>query len=198
MKCRNIYICVNDSKIFQSVVSTSNHWCMRKWRSRPTFTWANLCDFWSPMKVHISFVFSSSGDFWKREYLYNVTFWKKNTRPQTWKWRLVFLLLGHFFLFSKISFAFSNYVINTPSGVTYERVLLPVKLTAGADKASIVRRGDFSNIWLVKSHYCVTIVRAMKYISQHCCDKTMDRKMALNFECCFPNCTKSWWIKLLL
>jgi len=27
-----------------------------------------------------------------------------------------------------------------PMGVTYERVLLPVKLAAGADKASMVRR----------------------------------------------------------
>jgi len=37
----------------------------------------------------------------------------------------------------------------------------------------------------------------MKYSSQHCCDKTMDDKMALYHECCFPNCTKLWWIKLL-
>jgi len=33
----------------------------------------------------------------------------------------------------------------------------------------------------------------MKYTSQHCCDKTMDVKMALYHECCFLNCTKSWW-----
>jgi len=38
----------------------------------------------------------------------------------------------------------------------------------------------------------------MRYTSQHCCDKTMDDKMALHRECCFPNCTKSWWMKLLL
>jgi len=33
--------------------------------------------------------------------------------------------------------------------------------------------------------------------SQHCCDKTMDEKLGFYRECCFPNCTKSWWIKLL-
>jgi len=38
----------------------------------------------------------------------------------------------------------------------------------------------------------------MKYTSQHCCNKTMDGKMALYRECCFPNYTKSWWIKQLL
>ena len=43
-------------------------------------------------------------------------------------------------------------------------------------------------------HYCI---REMKYTSQHCCDKTMDGQMALYRECCFPNCTKSWWTKLL-
>jgi len=28
----------------------------------------------------------------------------------------------------------------------------------------------------------------MKYTSQHRCDKTMDDKMSLYRECCFPNC----------
>jgi len=37
----------------------------------------------------------------------------------------------------------------------------------------------------------------MKYASQHCCDKTMDGKMALNREYCFASYTKSWWIYLL-
>jgi len=37
-----------------------------------------------------------------------------------------------------------------------------------------------------------TSVREMKYTSQHCCDKTMDGKMALYRECYFPNCSKSW------
>jgi len=30
-----------------------------------------------------------------------------------------------------------------------------------------------------------------------CSDKTVDDKMALYCECCFPNSTKLWWIKLL-
>jgi len=39
----------------------------------------------------------------------------------------------------------------------------------------------------------------MKYTSQNCCDKTMDDKMALNRERCFPtSCTQSWRAKLLL
>ena len=39
--------------------------------------------------------------------------------------------------------------------------------TAGADKTNnliILGGADFSNIWLVKSHYCVTTVREVKYI----------------------------------
>jgi len=35
------------------------------------------------------------------------------------------------------------------------------------------------------------------YTSQHCYDKTLDGKTALYRECCFPNCTKSWWNKFL-
>jgi len=34
-----------------------------------------------------------------------------------------------------------------------------------------------------------------RHCSQHCCDKTMDGKMALYRECCFPNCKISWWKK---
>jgi len=34
----------------------------------------------------------------------------------------------------------------------------------------------------------------MKYTSQHCCDRTMDDKIALYRECCFPNYRKLWWI----
>ena len=37
----------------------------------------------------------------------------------------------------------------------------------------------------------------MKYTSQHCCDKTVDRNMALYRKCCFPIGTKSCWMKLL-
>jgi len=33
-------------------------------------------------------------------------------------------------------------------------------------------------------------VKEMKYTSQHCCDKTVDGKMALYRECCFLNCSK--------
>jgi len=43
---------------------------------------------------------------------------------------------------------------------------------------------------------CAT-VGDMKYTSQHCYVKTIDDKMALYRECCFPNWTKLWWIKLL-
>jgi len=103
------------SKIFKYVANTPNHWCMRKWRSRPTSTWVNLTDFWSP-KYMFLLSFRRSSDFWKREYLYNVTFWKRAlvTKLESDGWSCCFK--GHFFLFSKISFAFSNYVINTPNG----------------------------------------------------------------------------------
>jgi len=49
----------------------------------------------------------------------------------------------------------------------------------------------------VKYHCGFTTVRETKHTSQHCCDKTMGGKLALNRECCFPNCTKSSWKKLL-
>ena len=39
--------------------------------------------------------------------------------------------------------------------------------------------GAISVMFLCKSHCCFTSVREMKYASQHCCDKTMDGKMAL-------------------
>jgi len=62
-------------------------------------------------------------------------------------------------------------------------------MTAGVDSASKFRDGDFSNIWLSrKSHYQFTTARDRKNTSQHCCDKTMDVKMAIYRECCFPNC----------
>jgi len=34
------------------------------------------------------------------------------------------------------------------------------------------------------------------YFKKYCCDKAMDGKMSWYRECCFLNCTKSWWIKL--
>ena len=56
----------------------------------------------------------------------------------------------------------------------------------GADPASKFRGGDL----VVKSHNSIVTVREMKYTSQSCSDKTMDDKMALYRECCFPDCTK--------
>jgi len=35
-------------------------------------------------------------------------------------------------------------------------------------------------------------VGEVRYSSQNFCDKTMDDKMALYRECCFPNCIKLW------
>jgi len=55
-----------------------------------------------------------------------------------------------------------------------------------ADPVSKLRGGDFSDI--VKSHNGFAAVREMKNTSQHCCDKTMDGKMALYRECCFQDC----------
>jgi len=37
----------------------------------------------------------------------------------------------------------------------------------------------------------------MKYTSQRFSDKTMDDKISFIREFGFPNCIKSWWIKLL-
>ena len=68
--------------------------------------------------------------------------------------------------------------------------------TAGTDPASKVR-GAISLYLVVKSHYGFTTVREIKQTSQHCCDKTMDGKMALYRECYFMNCTKPWSVKLL-
>ena len=54
-------------------------------------------------------------------------------------------------------------------------------------KPTVAPRGDGT-----ESHNGFATVRELKYASQHCSDKTMDDKMALYRECCFPNCTKSW------
>ena len=56
---------------------------------------------------------------------------------------------------------------------------------------------QFQKYLVVKSHNDFPTVREMKHTSQQCCDQTMDDKKAWYRECCFPNCTKSWWIKLL-
>jgi len=72
------------------------------------------------------------------------------------------------------------------------------KKGSGVDPASKFGGGQFQQYLEVKSYYQFTTPRDMKYTSQHCCDKTIDVKIALYHECCFPNCTNSWWKKLLL
>jgi len=67
---------------------------------------------------------------------------------------------------------------------------------AGADPANKFR-GRFQYYVAFKPHYTFTTLREMKYTSQNCCDKTMDDTMGLYRECCFPNCKKLWWIKIL-
>jgi len=47
--------------------------------------------------------------------------------------------------------------------------------------------GRFQQYSAVKAHYAFTTVREMKYTSQHCCDKTMDGKLALYREALFRN-----------
>ena len=61
----------------------------------------------------------------------------------------------------------------------------------------VILDGRFQQYSAVKTHSAFTTVREMKYISQHPCDKITDGKMVLHRECCFPNCAKSWWKKLL-
>jgi len=69
-------------------------------------------------------------------------------------------------------------------------------LVSGAYPASKFR-GRFQLYLVIKCHYRFTTVTEMKYTSRHCCDKTIKGKMALYRKCYFPNCSKSWWIKLL-
>jgi len=44
----------------------------------------------------------------------------------------------------------------------------------------------------VKVHYAFTTVREKKYTSQHCCDKTMDDKMALYRAAVTKQWTTKW------
>ena len=67
---------------------------------------------------------------------------------------------------------------------------------AGVDPASNVRGGDFSNIWIQFEHRFTT-ERELSRFHNTAVKKTVDGKMSLYRECCFPNRTKSWWIKLL-
>jgi len=77
-----------------------------------------------------------------------------------------------------------------------------------------LKQGWIQPVMLIKSHMGFSAVREMKYTSHHCCDKTMDERMAFNREhwdnsnmtkdlfefgliCWFPNCKKSLWITLL-
>jgi len=66
-------------------------------------------------------------------------------------------------------------------------------LTPGEGPASKVG-GRFQLYLVVNSNNSFATVREMKFTSRCCCDKTTDDKMALYRECCFPNCTKLWWI----
>jgi len=47
---------------------------------------------------------------------------------------------------------------------------------------------------VVKSHNVFATDTGMKCCSKHCCNKTMDDKIAFYRECCSPNCKKSWRI----
>ena len=106
------------SKILKSVVNTSNHWCMRKWRSRPTFTRVNLSDFFSPMEMHVSFVFLSFQWLLVTGVSLLCHVLKKSTRHQAWKWRLLFL-------FRVISSSFQKF----PSHFPITSSILPMGVT---------------------------------------------------------------------
>ena len=53
--------------------------------------------------------------------------------------------------------------------------------------------GAISVIFGSQVSYRFSTVIRKKHTSQHCCNKTMDDKMALYHERCFPNCKKTWW-----
>jgi len=55
--------------------------------------------------------------------------------------------------------------------------------------------GAIPVIFEVHSHNGFATIKDMKYTSQHRCDKTTEGKMSSYRQCCFPNCTKLWWIK---
>jgi len=71
----------------------------------------------------------------------------------------------------------------------YEAVYFQfVQVDSGPDPVSKVR-GAIQEYLAVNSRNGFTTVREMKYASQYCCVKTMNCKLALYRECCFPNCT---------
>jgi len=45
-----------------------------------------------------------------------------------------------------------------------------------------LKQGWIQPVMLIKSHMGFSAVREMKYTSHHCCDKTMDERMAFNRE----------------
>ena len=87
------------------------------------------------------------------------------------------------------------------SGRRFALLFTNVDSQPGADPSSKVGGGGrFQWYLVVKSHNgfaTVREIREMQYTEQHCCGKTLDDKVALYRQCCFPNCTKSWWIQLV-
>jgi len=101
--------------------------------------------------------FRRSSDFWKREYLYNVPFWKRALviKLESDRWSSCCRVISSSFLkFPSHSPIMSSILLMS---VTYERVFLAVKLTAGSEKP-IWLGGRFQ--WYLVSqvsslcHYC--------------------------------------------
>ena len=88
-------------------------------------------------------------------------------------------------------------------------------VASSQDRIELVTLGEaISVIFGCQGHNGFAIVREMKYTSQHSCDRTIDDRITFitNTEtvrtwrkacsemvliCCYPNCSKSWWLKLL-
>jgi len=122
---------------------------------RPTFTWVNLSDFWSPMKIHVSY--RRSSDFWKREYLCTMSSFEKEHSSPNLNVTAGLPVVRSFFSFFKNFPSHSPIMSKIPSmGVTYEKNS-PVKLTAGVDEANNVRGGIsviFGSQVSLLCHYC--------------------------------------------
>jgi len=82
---------------------------------------------------------------------------------------------------SRVSVSVSNFQVSVSGIMTQSRSRSRLKIWARSRSRRLRSR----------LHHCFS------YTSQHSCDKTMDGKMALYRECCFPNCTNLWWIKSL-
>ena len=74
-------------------------------------------------------------------------------------------------------------------GSLHRKFFLPLLMHTTLPRGGPSRLGISLIYLLVKSQHWFTIIREMKYNSQHCCNKTMDCKMGLNHECCFLICT---------